>query len=36
MATILSYINTNYHRIYDRVKTNISQGLVTIDNSFES
>ena len=34
MATTLSYLNTNYHRIYDRVKTNISQGLVTIDNTF--
>ena len=34
MATVLSYINTNYNRIYDRTKTNITQGLVTIDNSF--
>ena len=34
MATTLSYIDTNFNRIYDRTHTNIDQGLVTINNEF--
>ena len=33
-TTTLSYIDTNFHRIYDRTHTVIDQGLVTINNEF--
>ena len=34
MATTLSYLDTKNHRLYDRTKANINQGLVTITNEF--
>lgn len=34
MATTLSYLDTKHHRLYDRTKATITQGLVTITNEF--